>query len=116
MLSPQFVRENPEVVRRGLARRNTEAPLDEILALDAEWRQKLAEGGARAAERNAISKEIGALSKLAKTADTREAKHAEHRRSDLVARSTFLGERLGGLEAQVRELEERLSNLLLEIP
>jgi len=116
MLSPQFVRENPEIVRRALARRNTEAPLDEILALDAEWRQKLAEVEALRAERNAISKEIGELSKLAKTADTKEAKHAEHRRSDLVARSSFLGERLGGLEAQVRELEQRLSNLLLEIP
>jgi len=116
MLSQQFVRENPEVVRRALARRNTEAPLDDILALDTEWRQKLAEVEALRAERNAISKEIGELSKLAKTADTKEAKHAEHRRSDLVARSTFLGERLAGLETRVREIEERLRSLLLEIP
>jgi seryl-tRNA synthetase len=116
MLSPQFVRENPEVVRNALARRNADAPLDEILALDADWRQTLAEVEALRAERNAISKEIGELSKLAKTADTKEAKHAEHRRTDLVARSSFLGERLTGLEAQVRDLEERLRDVLLEIP
>jgi seryl-tRNA synthetase len=116
MLSPQFVRENPEVVRRALERRNTEAPLDEILTLDAEWRQKLAEVESSRAERNAISKEIGELSRLAKTAETKEAKHAEHRRTDLVARSSFLGDRLAGLEEQVRYLEERLRDLLLEIP
>jgi seryl-tRNA synthetase len=116
MLSPQFVRENPEVVRRALERRNTEAPLDEILTLDTEWRQQLQEVENLRAERNAISKEIGELSRLAKVADTKEAKHAEHRRTDLVARSSFLGERLSGLEEQVRHLEERLRDFLLEIP
>jgi seryl-tRNA synthetase len=116
MLSPQFVRENPELVRRALERRNTEAPFDEILTLDADWRQRLAEVESLRAERNAISKEIGQLSRLAKTADTKEAKHAEHRRTDLVARSSYLGERLAGLEEQVRYLEERLRDLLLEIP
>ena len=116
MLGIQFIRENPEAVRHALARRNTEAPLDEALALDAEWRRALTEVEALRAERNAISKEIGELSRLAKTADTKEAKHAEHRRSDLVARSSFLGERLEGLEGQVREMDERLRVLLLEIP
>src|SRR3546814_834856 len=113
MLSTQFVREHPEEVRRALARRNTEAPLDEALALDAEWRRALTEVESLRAERNAISKEIGDLSRLAKTEDTKEAKHAEHRRGDLVARSSFLGERLDGLETQVREMDKRLRDLLL---
>lgn len=116
MLSTQLVREHPEEVRRALARRNTEAPLDEALTLDAEWRRALTEVESLRAERNAISKEIGDLARLAKTADTKEAKHAEHRRGDLVARSSFLGERLDGLETQVREMDKRLCDLLLEIP
>ena len=116
MLSIQLLREHPEDVRRALARRHTEAPLDEALALDGEWRRVLSEVESLRAERNAISKEIGELSRLAKTAETKEAKHAEHRRTDLVARSSFLGERLEGLEAHVRELETRLRDLLLEIP
>jgi len=116
MLSIRLLREHPEDVRRALARRHTEAPLDEALALDGEWRRVLSEVESLRAERNAISKEIGELSRLAKTAETKEAKHAEHRRTDLVARSSFLGERLEGLEAHVRELETRLRDLLLEIP
>ena len=116
MLSIQFVREHPEEVRRALARRNTEAPLDEVLALDAERRRVLTEAESLRAERNTISKEIAKLSREAKTAETKEAKHAEHRRSDLVARSSFLGERVTVLEDELRELEGKLRSLLLEIP
>ncbi len=116
MLSIQFLRERPDDVRRALARRHTEAPLDEALALDAEWRSTLAEVESLRAERNTLSKEIGELSRLATTAEVKEAKHAEHRRSDLVARSSFLGARLEQLEAQLRDLEGRLRDLLLQIP
>ncbi|MCH7999597.1 MAG: serine--tRNA ligase, partial [Chloroflexi bacterium] len=49
-------------------------------------------------------------------AETREAKHAEHRRSDLVARSSFLGDKLGGLEDQLRDMDRRLRDLLLQVP
>ncbi len=116
MLSITFLREHPDDVRHALARRHAEAPLDEALALDAEWRGTLTEVETLRAERNALSKEIGEQSRLAKTADTKEAKHAEHRRSDLVARSSFLGERLEQLEAGLREMEGRLRDLLLQIP
>ena len=63
MLNVQFVREHPDEVRRALLRRNTEAPLDEALAVDAEWRHVLTEVEGLRAERNAISKEIGELSR-----------------------------------------------------
>ena len=116
MLSIQFVREHPEEVRRALARRNTEAPLDEVLELDGERRRVLTEVESLRADRNAISEEVAQLSREAKTAETKEAKHAEHRRSDLVARSTFLRERVTVLEEELRELEGKLRSLLLEIP
>ncbi len=116
MLSLPLIREDPEAVRRALARRGAEAPLDDVLALDTDWRRALQEVESLRAERNDISKEIGELARLARTAETKQAKHAEHRRSDLVARSTFLGERLEGLEGQLREIEGRLHQLLLEIP
>ncbi len=116
MLPIQLLREDPDSVRNALARRHTEAPLDEALALDTEWRGALTEVESLRAERNALSKEIGELAQLAKTAKTKDAKHAEHRRSDLVARSSFLGEKLDALEGQVRDIDARLRSLLLEIP
>jgi len=116
MLSIQFLREHPEDVRRALARRHTEAPLDEALELDSEWRSALAEVEALRAERNTLSKEIGEMARLAKTAETKDARHAEHRRSDLVARSSFVGQRLDSLEDAVKEMDSRLRFLLLEIP
>jgi seryl-tRNA synthetase len=116
MLAIQLLRENPDLVRRSLQRRNTEAPLDEALRLDEQWRAVLAEVEGLRSERNAISKEIGELSKQMKTAETKEAKHAEHRRSDLMARSSFIGERLEALETQLRDAEGDLRSLLYEIP
>ncbi len=116
VLSIQLLRENPDLVRQALARRHAEAPLDEALALDAQWRSLLAEVEGLRAERNALSKEIGQLSRLMKSADTKEAKHAEHRRSDLMARSSYIGERLDSLEVQLRDLEADLRSLLLQIP
>jgi len=116
MLSIAFIREHPDDVRAGLARRGSDAPLEDILSLDAERRGVLQEVESLRAERNAISKEIGELARLARTAGTKEAKHAEHRRSDLVARSSFLGERLDSLESTLREIDERLQRLLLEVP
>ncbi len=116
MLSIQLLRESPEVVRRSLVRRHMEAPLDEALRLDEQWRALTTEVEGLRAERNAISKEVGELSRQMKTAETKEARHAEHRRSDLMARSSFLGERLEALETQLKDAEADLRSLLLEIP
>ena len=118
MLSLQFIRENPEAVREALAKRRMEAPLDELLALDQERRRLLHEAETLRAERNSLSKEIGQLTRLLQdeNAPGRERRHAEHRRADLLARSSFLSERLEGLEAELRGLEGRLERLLLEVP
>jgi seryl-tRNA synthetase len=116
MLSIQLLRENPDLVRRALERRHTEAPLDEALALDAQWRELVSEVETLRAEKNAISKEVGELTRLIKTEETKEAKHAEHRRSDLTARSSFIGEQLDWLEAEMKAKEAELRTLLLEIP
>lgn len=116
MLSIQLLREQPELVRRALARRHTEAPLDEAIALDTERRALLTEVETLRAERNALSKEVGEMARQMKTAETKEAKHAEHRRSDLMARSTFLGEKLDELETRLKILDEKLREVMLQIP
>ena len=60
MLSLQFIREHPEVVRKALEERHTAAPLDAILELDVRHRSLLAEAEKLRAEQNAAGKRIGA--------------------------------------------------------
>ncbi len=62
MLDVRFIREQPDVVREALTRRQMETTIvDRILMLDEERRKKLAELEALRAQRNAISKEIGRM-------------------------------------------------------
>jgi seryl-tRNA synthetase len=116
MLDIRLLREDPDVVRRALALRNTEAPLDEAIAADAERLTVLQEVEGLRAEKNTISKEIGELSRAMKGEETKVAKHAEHRRSDLMARSSFIGEKLDELETKLAALDEKLREYLYEIP
>src|SRR3970040_2974860 len=117
MLSRQLIRERPDDVRRGLARRGDPGlPLDELIRRDEQRRRALQEVEGLRAERNTLSKEIGELARVVKSAETKDAKHAEHRRSDLVAPPSFLGETLDTLETQLRDLEGDLRDLLLQVP
>ena len=116
MLNIQLLREQPDVVRRALALRHTEAPLDEAIALDAERRGLLTDVEGLRAERNALSKEVGEMARQMKSAETKDAKHAEHRRTDLMARSTFLGEKLEQMEERLKQLDAELRDVLLQIP
>jgi len=103
MLSLQFIRENPDVVREAVANRHTTAPIDDILRLDGERRRVLLEVEALKAERNQAGKRIGA------TKDPGE-------RQRLIDEMRGVSERIDALEQDLRETEERLNALLLEVP
>ena len=60
MLNPALIRENPDIVRQALAARQTEAPLDDVLALDGQRRVLLQQVETLRAERNAAGKESAA--------------------------------------------------------
>ena len=116
MLDIRLFRESPDLVRAGLKRRGEDVPLDEIIRLDEQNREIIQEVEALRSERNTVSKEIGELARVIKTAETKEKKHAEHRRTDLVARSTFVGEKIDSLEAEMKDVEAKLRDHLLNIP
>ncbi|MGB6894756.1 MAG: serine--tRNA ligase, partial [Dehalococcoidia bacterium] len=103
MLALQFIRENPDVVRKALADRHTEVPLDDILRLDEERRRLLQEVEGLKAERNAAGKRIGAARDPAE-------------RQRMIEEMRGVSERIDALEPQLREVEERLERLLLEVP
>ena len=107
MLSRQFVRENPETVRDAIERKGvTDVDLDEILAIDEEWRELKAEGDGLRQERNEVSSKIGELKQAGE----------EEKAQDAIDRSGELKEELQAIEDRADELERRLEDALLEIP
>ena len=64
MLDIKFVRENPEIVKENIKKKFQDKKLalvDEVIELDAKNRQVIARADELRANRNKLSKEIGAL-------------------------------------------------------
>ena len=64
MLDMKFVRENPDAVKENIKKKFQDAKLplvDEVIALDAEYRAAIGEASDLRANRNKLSKQIGAL-------------------------------------------------------
>jgi seryl-tRNA synthetase len=103
MLSLQFIREHTDEVRKALADRHTPAPIDEILGLDERRRTLLAEVEALRAEQNAAGKKIGAAKDPAE-------------RQRMIAEMKGVSTAIDEMTPSLREAEERLEALLLEVP
>jgi seryl-tRNA synthetase len=104
LLSLQFIRDNPDAVRKALHDRVAdETPLDELLRLDEERRERLVESETLRAERNAVGKRIGSTSDAAE-------------RQRLIEDMRVLSERVDTLDPRVKQIEERVRSLLLELP
>jgi len=116
MLSLAFIRENPDAVRKALADRHTEGPLEEILGIDSHWRRILQEVENLRAERNAAGKEIGQLNRAIQKAEKDKANQSVARRDELLERMRQVSQRIDELEAELRDVEERLNGLLLQFP
>ncbi len=95
MLDLKFIRDNIDQVRDGVARRQGTAPLDEILELDLERRQKVLE-----------------------LEGFRHTRKETAREKKIVAADEGRGLRakIKALEEEVRNLDERLTELLLQMP
>jgi len=107
MLSRQFVRENPDRVRESLALRGVEdVDLDEILAIDEQWRELKSRGDDLRHERNQVSSRIGDLKREGKEEEAEEA----------IERSQELKDELDEIEDRADELEAELEERLLELP
>ena len=109
MIDIKFLRENPEAVKENIRKKfqDEKLPLvDEVIALDKESRQTQQEADDLRANRNKISKEIGALMKAGKREES-EAKKAE------VAAGA---KRLEELEKKESELQEKILKDMMVIP
>ena len=109
MIDIKFLRENPDVVKENIKKKfqDEKLPLvDEVIALDEERRKTQQEADNIKAEKNKLSKEIGALMAQGKKEEAEAIKKK-------VAESA---EKLGELEAKQKELEEKTTKIMMVIP
>ena len=109
MIDLKFLRENPEVVKENIKKKfqDHKLPLvDEVIELDAKARAAQAEADELRANKNKISKQIGALMAQGKKEE------AEAVKAEVAANATRLTE----LEAQEKELSEKVTKIMMTIP
>ena len=104
MLELVFIRENLELVKRKAAERGYQVDFDQLIELDAKRRQLIAESDQWKHERKVTSEKIGSMLKdrkdVAPLTKTMKGLSANIKRQD----------------ERIRELEERIEQIMLEIP
>ncbi len=104
MLDIGLIREQPDVVKKGLINRGDDpARVDRIVALDIERRETLQDVEELRAERNRVSKTIGRLKDKAE-------------RDQLITDMRQVGDRIDALDQQLAEIESQLESAMLEMP
>ena len=109
MLDIKFVRENPELVKENIKKKFQDSKLllvDEVIALDAEYSAAITEGDGLRAQRNKLSKSIGALMAQGKKDEAEAVKKQVTEQAD----------RLKELEMREAELQEEVRQRMLVIP
>lgn len=109
MLDIKFVRENSELVKENIKKKFQDSKLllvDELIALDAEYRAAITEGDGLRAQRNKLSKSIGALMAQGKKDEAEAVKKQVTEQAD----------RLKELEMREAELQEEVRQRMLVIP
>ena len=109
MLDIKFVRENPEIVKQNIRNKFQDSKLelvDEVIRLDAESRAAKQEADSLRAERNKISKQIGALMGKGLKEEAEQAKKQVTEKSEYLAQ----------LEKKETDLEARIKKIMMTIP
>ena len=109
MLDIRLVRENPELVKENIKKKFQDEKLhlvDEVLELDEKGRAVKTEGDNLRAERNKVSKEIGALMGQGKKDEAEAAK----------AHVGEINDRLTHIEEETRKFEEEIKTRMQKIP
>ncbi len=109
MIDIKFLRENPEAVKENIRKKFQDSKLpmvDEVIALDAERRSIQQQADTLKADRNKLSKQIGALMGQGKKEE------AENVKKQVAANA----EKLAELDKQQTELEEKVTKIMMVIP
>lgn len=104
MLDLKIIRENPDLIKAGIAKKNDKSDIDAILALDKKRREFIQEVENLRAKRKAASAEIAKKKQSGESAD------------EAIAEMKNVGSRISELDKTLNETEEELDRLLTWIP
>jgi seryl-tRNA synthetase len=104
MLDLKFVRENPELVKKGIENKNEKSRVDEIITLDEKRRALITETEELKSKRNKVSAQIPVMKKSGQ--DVKEVLTEMKQVSDKIAE----------LDSELRGIESEVENILLYIP
>lgn len=104
MLDLKFIRENLETVQKGAEAKGATVDLPVIMSLDEHRRKLIGENDSLKARRNDVSAQIGTLKKGGGDA------------SSAIAEMEVVKNRIQALDADLRETEGKLNELLLTVP
>ncbi len=109
MLDIRFLRENPEAVKQNIRNKFQDQKLelvDQVIALDAEKRAAQQEADSLRADRNKLSKQIGALMGQGKKEEAEAVKKQVASQAD----------RLASISEKEKELDEKILKIMMVIP
>ena len=107
LIDVKLLRKDPDMFRDMMKKRGYDPSLiDDVLALDSEWRRVTTQLNELRAKRNEVSKEVAKAKREGNEGKVRE----------LVEEGKTIGQKVKELEEKQRELEEKMEKLLLRIP
>ena len=104
MIDIKLIRENPDIVKQGIANKNDKSNVDEILAIDLERREKLQLVEELKAKRNSASQEIGKLKKAGESTDS------------IMAEMKQVSDDIKKLDDDLKEINDKFQTLLQWLP
>jgi seryl-tRNA synthetase len=102
VLDIKLIRQDPELVKAGAAKKHIECDIDRLLTLDSEWRE--------------LGLEVDTLRSEQKLAGKKIGQAPPEERAGLAAAQKELKEQLKALEARYGELEGEIRSLMLLVP
>ncbi|HOA16646.1 MAG TPA: serine--tRNA ligase [Fervidobacterium sp.] len=107
MIDLKLLRKQPEIFYESLKKRNqTTEIIDQIIALDKEWRSYLNQVNNLKSKRNELSKNVARL----------KAEGKSEQADELITQSKAIGDEIANLEAKQNELEAQMLSLALYVP
>ena len=105
MLSIELIRRDPDLVRKALDSRGEKDQVDQILAIDVQRRQAVAQGDELRSRRNQVSRQVG------------QAKAGgQEPPAETIQEMGEVGDEISRLEQEVKDLDKQLSGILLTLP